>query len=115
MRIALASALRSIGELERCREVLLETIELVGAGDEPRRIELTAWCAAVEHWLGRHEDAHLRLIRAWEELDDHGTAEGAALQIELAIDGLYTLDYEQTLSMGAGALATRHGARRSGR
>jgi DNA-binding CsgD family transcriptional regulator/tetratricopeptide (TPR) repeat protein len=104
VRVALASALRSIGELERCHEILLETIELIGAEDEPRRLQLTAWCAAVEHWLGRHEDAHLRLIRAWEELGDHGTAESTALQIELAIDGLYTLDYEQTLEMGAGAL-----------
>ncbi len=106
VRVALASALRSLGELERCREVLLETIELVGDGDEPRRLQLTAWCAAVEHWLGRHEDAHLRLIRAWDELGDHGTPESVALQIELAIDGLYTLDYEQTLTMGAGALET---------
>ena len=26
-----------------------------------RRVELTARCAAVEHWLGRHDDAHRRL------------------------------------------------------
>ena len=105
-RIALASALRAIGELERCREILLETIELLEAEDDARRIELTAWCAAVEHWLGRHEDAHARLLRAWEELSDHSGAESAALQIELAIDGLYSLDFEQTRTMGAGALAT---------
>ena len=109
-RIALASALRAIGELERCREILLETIELLEAEDDARRIELTAWCAAVEHWLGRHEDAHARLLSAWEELSDHGGAESAALQIELAIDGLYSLDFDQTRTMGAGALAT---ARRS--
>ncbi len=104
VRVALASALRSIGELERSREVLLETIELVGEDDEPRRLELTAWCAAVEHGLGRHGDAHKRLLRAWERLEDHATAEGTALQIELAIDGLYSLDFAQTLEMGAGAL-----------
>jgi hypothetical protein len=52
LRVALAAALRSIGELERCREVLLETIELVGEDDEPQQLELTAWCAAVEHGLG---------------------------------------------------------------
>ena len=38
---------------------------------------------------------------------DHGTAESAALQIELAVDGLYELDFEQTLTMGAGALDER--------
>ena len=32
------------------------------------------------------------------------TAPAAALQIELAVDGLYELDFEQTLSMGRGAL-----------
>ena len=105
VRVALASALRSIGELERCREVLLETIGLVGDGDEPRRLQLTGWCAAVEHWLGEHEAAHKRLLSAWDELGDHATAESTALQIELAVDGLYSLDFEQTFSMGAGALA----------
>ncbi len=105
VRVALASALRSVGELERCREVLLETIGLVGDGDEPRRLQLTGWCAAVEHWLGEHEAAHKRLLSAWDELGDHATAESTALQIELAVDGLYSLDFEQTLSMGAGALA----------
>jgi DNA-binding CsgD family transcriptional regulator len=106
IRMELASALRSGGELERCREVLLETIALLGEDDEPQRLQLVAWCAAVEHWLGQHEDAHLRLTRAWEELDDHGSPEGAALQVELSVDGMYTLDFEQTLSMGKGALET---------
>ena len=39
-----------------------------------RRVELTAHCAAVEHWLGRHDEAHRRLTRAWEELPDRSTA-----------------------------------------
>ena len=38
-----------------------------------RRVELTALCAAVEHWLGRHDEAHDRLVRAWEELPDRDT------------------------------------------
>ncbi len=105
-RIALASALRASGELERCREVVLETIELLGPDDGDRRVGLIASCAAVEHWLGRHEDAHIRMLRAWDELADRDSAESAALQVELAIDGLYSLDYEQTTAMGAGALAT---------
>jgi DNA-binding CsgD family transcriptional regulator len=105
-RISLASALRSLGDLDRCRTVLLETIELIGPEDEAARLELTAWCAAVEHWLGHHVEAHNRLIGAWEGLEDPGTAAATALQIELAIDGLYTLDFEQTMTMGAAALET---------
>ena len=76
VRVALASALRSVGELERCRATLLEAIELLPAGRRGGRVELTALCAAVEHWQGRHEDAHRRLERAWEELPDRSTRRG---------------------------------------
>ena len=95
MRVALASALRSLGELERSRAILLEAIELLPAERSLRRVELTASIAAVEHWLGRHDEAHARLTRAWEELPDSSTAEAAVLEIELAVDGLYELDFER--------------------
>ena len=109
--MALARSLRSLGELERCCATLAEALELLPPGAEARRIELTARCAAVEHWLGRHEDAHRRLVRAWEELPDRSTPAAAALQIELAVDGLYELDFEHTVAMGRGAL---EGARATG-
>ena len=102
LRVSLASAQRSL-ELESCHATLLEAMELLPAA-ATRRVELTALCAAVEHWLGRHDDAHRRLLRAWEELPDRGTAAAAALQIELAVDGLYVLDFEQAVGMGRGAL-----------
>jgi DNA-binding CsgD family transcriptional regulator/tetratricopeptide (TPR) repeat protein len=105
-RIALASSLRSLGELDRCRSTLLGAIELLPADAAPRRVELTANCAAVEHWLGRHEEAHRRLARAWDELPDHASAEAAVLGIELAVDGLYELDFGQSLHMAGQALAT---------
>ena len=41
---------------------LLEAMELLPADAGTRRVELTALCAAVEHWLGRHADAHRRLV-----------------------------------------------------
>jgi DNA-binding NarL/FixJ family response regulator/tetratricopeptide (TPR) repeat protein len=104
VRVSLASALRSSGDLERCRSILLEAIDLLPAESSVRRVELTTLCAAVEHWQGRHEDAHRRLARAWDEVPDRSTAPAAALQIELAVDGLYELDFEQTLAMGRGAL-----------
>ncbi len=106
--VSLASAQRSL-ELESCRETLLTAMELLPAQDGSRRVELTALCAAVEHWLGRHEAAHHRLARAWEELPDRSTAGAAALQIELAVDGLYTLDFAQAVGMGRGALDVARG------
>ena len=104
VRLALASALRSAGEYEPCRDAVLEAMALLPAEDSEQRVELTAVCAAVEHWMGRHEEAHERLIRAWDALPDRTTAAAAALQLELAIDGLYTLDFAQTLQRAAGAL-----------
>jgi len=103
LRVSLASAQRSF-ELETCRDTLLSALELLPADAGSRRVELTAWCAAVEHWLGRHGDAHGRLVRAWEELPERDTAAAAALQIELAVDGLYTLELGQAVAMGRGAL-----------
>ena len=104
VRVALASALRSVGELDRCRATLLEAIDLLPPESVVRRIELTTLCAAVEHWQGRHDDAHQRLQRAWDDLPDRSAPSAAALQIELAVDGLYALDFEQVLTMGRGAL-----------
>ena len=73
VRVALASALRSSGELERCRETLLETIELVGEDDEPRRLRADGLVrrrrALARASRGRPPAPDLR---AWEELDDHG-------------------------------------------
>jgi DNA-binding NarL/FixJ family response regulator len=106
VRLALAGALRSSGELERCRETVLEALELLGGATGERHVELMALCAAVEHWLGRHEAAHARLVRAWEALPDRSTAASAALQVELAIDGMYELDFEQVLTHAEGALET---------
>ncbi|HSE81226.1 MAG TPA: BREX system ATP-binding domain-containing protein [Gaiellaceae bacterium] len=106
VREPLARALRSLGELERCRATLLEAAGLLPPNAVVRRVELTAHCAAVEHWLGRHEEAHRRLVRAWEDLPDPSTAEAVVLQIELAVDGLYELDFEQTVETGERALAT---------
>jgi ATP/maltotriose-dependent transcriptional regulator MalT len=106
LRVALASSLRSLGELDRCRAALLEAHEQLPADAVVRRVELTAHCAAVEHWLGRHDEAHRRLTRAWGELPDRTTAEAATLEIELAVDGLYELDFTQAVEMGRRALLT---------
>jgi DNA-binding NarL/FixJ family response regulator len=102
--VELASVQRALGELDPCRDSLLEAIELLPADDVGRRIELVTRCAAVEHWLGRHTEAHKRLTRAWEDLPDRATPEAAALQVELAADGLHEFDFAQALAVGREAL-----------
>jgi DNA-binding CsgD family transcriptional regulator/tetratricopeptide (TPR) repeat protein len=106
VHVALASAQRSAGELERCRVTLLAAAELAPEGSGAARVKLTALCAAVEHWLGRHDEAHRRLAEAWERFGERDTADAAALQVELAVDGLYELDFDQTRAMGSAALVT---------
>ena len=105
VHVALASAQRSTGELESCRGTLLAASDLVPDPSSAERVRLTALCAAVEHWLGRHDEAHRRLAEAWERFTERDTVEAAALQVELAVDGLYSLDFDQTRAMGSAALA----------
>ena len=106
VRVSLAEALRALGELERCSATLIEALDLLPPESVVRRAEITTSCAAVEHWLGRHEAAHRRLFEAWEQLEDRSSAVAAALQIELSIDGFYGLNHQQTVGMGRGALDT---------
>ncbi len=105
VRVALASALRSTGELDRSRALLLEAADLLPAGAHARRVELVASCAAVEHWLGHHEAAHDRLTRAWDELPAGDGPEAAALLVELAVDALYRTDYAEAGERAARSLA----------
>ena len=105
VRVALASALRSTGELERSRELLLEAAALLPPGAGARRVELVTRCAAIEHWLGRHEDARERLLGAWEALPRRDGVEAAALLVELAIDALYHADYDAAREHAGASLA----------
>ena len=57
VRIALASALSSLGEVERSRAFLLEAVDLLPAERSLQQVELTASIAAAEHSLGRHDEA----------------------------------------------------------
>jgi DNA-binding CsgD family transcriptional regulator len=104
--VLLASSLRASGELERCRTTLLDALARLPSHDDARRIELTTQCAAVEHWQGRHADAHRRLAGAFEDLSDRDTPQAAVLQIELAVDSLYEMDHPQAVAMARDALST---------
>ena len=100
VRVALASALRSTGELERCRATLLEAVDLLPADDVERRVELTACAPRSSTGRAATRRRTGASTRAWEDLPDRSGAAAAALQIELAVDGLYELDFEQTLGDG---------------
>jgi DNA-binding NarL/FixJ family response regulator len=106
VRAQLAQVLRSSGELEQCRATLIDAIELIPEAADPMRVELTTRCAAVERWLGRGRDANGRLMWALQQLPAHETLGRAALQIELATDGVFERDFDRAIDMAQTALAT---------
>ena len=83
------------GHFSEAHAALLKSLGLLPADAVALRVRLTTACAAVEHLLGRHEDAYARLVRALESLDDADSPEAAALMIELALDGVYRMEFEQ--------------------
>jgi DNA-binding NarL/FixJ family response regulator len=99
-----ARAQAATGQLEHSRAALVEAIDLCAAAPPAQRIELISACAGVEQLLGRHGDAHRRLERALEELDEPGSPEGASLMIDLAWDACLDARYEQMLDWSRRAL-----------
>jgi DNA-binding NarL/FixJ family response regulator len=107
--MALAGSWAAIGRLEDSRAALLETLELIPAGDSATRVKLISSCAAVEQLLGRHAEAHDRLAGALAELPGDDSAEAAALMFDLALDAFYGMDYEGMREWGRRALAAAKG------
>src|SRR6185503_13123814 len=56
-------------------------------------VEVSAWCARVEHLIGRHEDAHRRLLATLEAVPTEDSDAGLTVLIELTMDGLNRMDY----------------------
>jgi DNA-binding CsgD family transcriptional regulator len=101
--LASAGALATSGHFAEGHAAILKSIELVPEDAVGLRVRLTTACAGIEHLLGRHSDAHNRLVRALESLEDRESAEAAALMIELAVDGVYRMEYDQITGWAAKA------------
>jgi len=87
-----AAALAATGQLDGSRAVLLEALAL-SPDSSATTVRLTAACAAVEHLLGRPDEAHRHLLDALTAVSDPGSPEAVALEIELAADGFQRLDW----------------------
>jgi DNA-binding CsgD family transcriptional regulator len=105
LRLAEATAATGAGQLDRGRDALGAVLGLLPA-DVPERVPVVAGCAGVEHLLGRHRDAHARLVAAHAAVD--AESEGAVLlEIELAACAGYEtrpvemLDWAQVALAGA--------------
>src|SRR4051812_39889775 len=104
----LATALAATGRLDEARARLLEALELLPSGTAVLRAALVAVLAAVEPLLGKHEHATARLRAGLAEISDLRSPEACALQVEVAWDGLYALDWGQMRAFGGRALETAH-------
>ena len=107
--VPLAAARRGAGRLQESRNALVEALELLPEGMGPARVELVAQCAAVEHWLGRHDEARARLRAALDAVGDRASREAAVLTIELAVDALHRMEFDDLHAYGVEALEVAQG------
>ncbi len=68
------------------------------------RARLTAFCANVEHHLGRMEDAQRRLVEALDAVPDRSSAEAALLMMELCFSYLLGARFAEARSLAGEAL-----------
>ena len=108
--IAMATALGGSGQLEQSRATLCEVLDRLAPGD-PGRVPAVAYCAGVEHLLGRHRDADARLSVAHRELEDAGSVEAVMLKLELAAGHGYQNRHAEMLAWAQRAF---EGAQRLG-
>jgi DNA-binding CsgD family transcriptional regulator len=104
----LAAALGAAGDLEGSRAALLEAIAALDDDAVARRADLITRCAWVEHWLGRHEEAHRRLMAGVEDLDRR-SPQGVRLLVALEVDAIYALEWARASELGTEALAVADG------
>ena len=102
--LARARALAAQGRLAESHADLLESIALAPAEAVGLRVQLTTTCAGVERLLGRHEEAHARLVAGLDQLPDPAAADAISLMIELAIDALFRADPESVRDWATRAL-----------
>ncbi len=75
----------------------------------PQRTRIVVACAAVEHHLGRHEEAHGRLVAALEQVPDQESPEAVSLLLDLGMDAFYRREYARMREWGARAHALDSG------
>jgi ATP/maltotriose-dependent transcriptional regulator MalT len=106
--LPMGQALAATGQFQAAHETLLESLAIVPPGSGGLRTQLAASCARVEHLLGRHEEAHERLLRALDDLPDEVSPEGVSLMVELAMDQVHRMNYAAMAQWGDRAAAAAH-------
>ena len=105
--VALARALAAAGRLAHARERVEEALEAAPATAADAN-QLVALCAGLDQLLGRHEEAHARLVAALTRLPAEASSARLALQSELALQPGYAYDASPHSHRAAQALADAH-------
>jgi DNA-binding NarL/FixJ family response regulator len=103
--LANATSLAATGRFGDAHAAILASLAIVPDDETALRLKLSATCARVEHLLGRHDDAHARLVTALDSLADATGADAVAMMVELARDAVFRLQYADGQKWAAGAVA----------
>lgn len=112
LMIAMATALAGAGHLEESKRTLGELLERLPAEKAPR-VPVVAFCAGVEHLLGRHRDADDRVLGELSNLPEPASLAAAQLMAELAAGSGYQNRKQDMIRWAQETLdvATRRGDR----
>ncbi|HZE05573.1 MAG TPA: AAA family ATPase, partial [Solirubrobacteraceae bacterium] len=103
--LPMAQALAATGQFAESHETLQEILGTLPSDQTAQRVEVSAWCARVEHLLGFHEQAHERLLTTLEGLPDDVSPERLRLLIELTFDGSNRMQYKSMKTWAERAVA----------
>jgi DNA-binding NarL/FixJ family response regulator len=103
---ALAGAHAAAGHFYEAHAAMLEGLEAVPEDAVALRVKLTAGCAGLENLIGRHREAHNRLMTALEGLSDTSSVEAVELMMQLMVDGFYRMEYVPMQEWAGRALDT---------
>jgi ATP/maltotriose-dependent transcriptional regulator MalT len=92
--LARARALAAAGRFTDSHEALLEAVAIVPEQSPALRTTVATVCAGVERFLGRYEEAHVRLVTALRGLPEPASVESVGLLIELTVNEFYRSRYE---------------------
>ena len=103
--LPMAQAQAATGAFDKSHATLLEILDLLPREAVAQWVEVSAWTARVEHLIGRHEQAHERLLTTLGALPDEDSDEGVTVLIELTMDGLNRMDYKAMRGWAQRAIA----------
>ena len=103
--VPMAQCLAASGRLAEARETLEGVLALLPPEGRTMRTRLVATCAGIDHVLGDHAAATLRLRSSLAELSDKPTPESTALKTQLAANAFFTGDFVTQREWSVAALA----------